>query len=99
MGKLRLAERPSWDAGVNSSHQADGFREGDDNPLIVLDILVAQRAAFAILEPLLADLIAADMEVPNLLRHAAEELILVDPDAAGSGCRPGALTGRFLCAL
>ncbi len=35
-------------------------------------VAVAQRAALAVLEPLLADPTAADVEVPNFLPHAAE---------------------------
>ena len=31
-----------------------------------------ERAALAVLEPLLADLVAADVEVPDVLGHAAE---------------------------
>ncbi len=76
---------------VDLGHDADGLAEGDDDLLVVLDVLVGQHAAGAgvlaalgltVLEPLLADLVAADVEVPHLLRHALEaaSFILVDPD-------------------
>src|SRR5690242_16164292 len=41
------------------------------------NVMLGQRAAFAVLEPLLAYLVAANVEVPHGLGHAAE------PDCAG----------------
>ena len=70
---------------------ADGFADGNDDLLIVLDVLSAQYVtgsgiltAFTlpILEPFLADLVAADVKVPHLLSHSlkATGLVLVQPD-------------------
>ena len=67
-----------FDDFVDFAHQADGFGEGDDDLVVVRDVLVAQGAAgialfrAAVLEPLLADLVASDMEVPDLLRDGTE---------------------------
>ena len=57
----------------------------------MFDVFIRQHAAgagvlaalgLAVLEPLLANLVAADVEVPHLLRHAVEaaRLRLIDPD-------------------
>ena len=83
---LRLAglERPRpaavlLDDLVDLPHQADGLGEGDDDLLVVGDVVLREHAALAVLEPLLADLVAADVEVPHLLGHATEA------DGAGRG--------------
>ena len=52
--------------------------------LVVVDVVNRQGAAFAVLEPLVANLVAADMELPNLARHAPEILCLIDPHLTGS---------------
>ena len=57
---------------VDLLHQADGLGEGDDDLLVVGDVVLRERAALAVLEPLLADLVAADVEVPHVLAHALE---------------------------
>jgi len=46
--------------------------EGDDNFLVVADVVLGKGAPLTVLEPLVTDLIAADVEVPDLLRDAAE---------------------------
>ena len=61
-----------FDDLVDLGHGVDGLTEGDDDLLVVADILVRERAALAVLEPLVADLVAADLEVPDLLWHALE---------------------------
>jgi hypothetical protein len=44
---------------VDFLHEADRFVQGDDDLLVVGDVVLAQRAALAVLEPLVADLVAA----------------------------------------
>ncbi len=69
---------------VNLLHQADRLGEGDDNFLVMSDVVLRESAALAVLEPLLADLVAADVEIPHLLAHALEAggLRLVHPHGA-----------------
>jgi hypothetical protein len=60
--------------------------------VVVGEVVGGERATLAILEPLLADLVAADVEVPHVFGHAAKTagagagLFLgaagVDPDGA-----------------
>ena len=61
-----------FDALVDFGHEADGFVEGHDDAMVMDKIVGGERSAFAVLEPFLADLVAADVEVPDLLRHAAK---------------------------
>src|SRR5579859_716194 len=63
-------------------HQAHGFGQRRDDALVRLEVGVGELAAFAIFEPLFADLIAADVELPDLRRYALEVLRGVNPDAA-----------------
>ena len=74
-------DRPGGDQLIDLGHQADGFIQGDNDLLVVLGVVVRKRPAFAIFEPFLADLIAADMKFPHLLGHAFEVLILIEPNA------------------
>jgi hypothetical protein len=73
-----------FDHVVDLLHEADGFGEGDDNAVVVLNIILRKGPAFAIFEPLLADPVTADMEIPHRLRHAGEasSLRLVHPHRA-----------------
>ena len=57
---------------INLFHQADSFVERDDNFLVVGDVALRQRPALSIFEPLLANLVAADVEVPNVFANAFE---------------------------
>ena len=81
-----------FDDLVDLGHDADGLVQGDDDLLVVGDVLVRERAALPVLEPLMADLIAADVEVPDLLRHALKA------DAAGLR-RAVALAGNGLAGV
>ena len=81
-----------FDDLVDLGHDTDGLVQGDDDLLIVGDILVRERAALPVLKPLVADLVAADVEVPDLLGHALE------PDGAGL-CRAVALAGVGLASV
>src|SRR6202008_5004870 len=66
---------------VDLSHKADGFVQGNDDLLVEGDVILRERAAFAIFEPFLANLITADVKSPNCLRNAskATRLRLVYP--------------------
>jgi hypothetical protein len=73
---------------VDLLYQADGFGEGDDDLVVVGEVVLRQSAALAVLEPLLADLVAADVEVSHVFAHVLEStgLGLVEPvGAAGPG--------------
>src|SRR3990167_3032902 len=48
---------------VDHLHESDGFRKSDNDFVVVGDVVLCERAAFAVFEPFLADLIAADVEV------------------------------------
>lgn len=54
---------------VNFSHDADGFGKGDDNILVVGDIVSGEltMCLSAVVKPLLADLVATDVEIPYIL--------------------------------
>jgi hypothetical protein len=44
------------------------------------EIVKAEFASFAVFEPFLTNLIAADVEVPNVFGDVGEILLVVDPD-------------------
>src|SRR3990172_12643200 len=60
------------DGSVDLGHEADGFVQGHDDAVVVGDVVGGEHAALAVLEPLGADLVAADVEVPHVLGHASE---------------------------
>ena len=60
----------SFDDLVDLGHDVDSLTEGDDDLLIVGDVLVRESASLSVFKPLVADLVAADVEVPDLLGHA-----------------------------
>ena len=77
-----------FDGLVDLLHDADGFGKGDDNSVVVGDVVFCQDPTeatllrAAVFEPLFADLIAADVEVPDFSGDGCEaaRLRLVDPD-------------------
>ena len=71
-----------FDDRVNLFHEADGVAQGGDDLVVVEDIVGTEVSALAVLEPLLADLVAADVELPHLFRNPfeADALGLVEPD-------------------
>src|ERR1051325_704199 len=76
-------DRPSAlfpDGRVNFGHESDCSLEGDDDLLVMPDVVVSEFAGLAIFEPTLAYLIAADVEFPDGLGHAAEILSRINPD-------------------
>ena len=64
---------------VDFLHEADGFVEGDDDAVVVGEVVGGEGPALAVFEPFLADLVAADVEVPDLFGDA------VEADGAGHG--------------
>lgn len=65
-------ERPAavlFNDSINLGHQADRFAECNKDLLIVVDIFIRERAAATILEPLVADLVTADMKVSDFRRN------------------------------
>lgn len=70
--------RPRRNRAVNRGHQPQGLGQGHDDLLVVIEIVVGELATFAILEPFLADLIAADAETIKAdpaLRMREKELL------------------------
>jgi hypothetical protein len=78
----RLLNRPCGNCRVDCLHYANGFSQGGYDFLIVGQVVIGKRPAFAVFKPLCANLIAADLEIPDLRRYALKILLLVDPDAA-----------------
>lgn len=70
---------------VDLGHDSDRLAQGDHDLLVVGDVLGGESSSFSILKPLLADLIATDMEVPDLFGNTLEayrprsgRMILID---------------------
>jgi hypothetical protein len=78
----KLLHRPGGDGGVDLGHEADGLGEGNDDALVVVDVFGGEGATFAVFEPFFADLVAADLEVPDSFGDAAEILLGVDVNIA-----------------
>src|SRR5258707_221426 len=53
-------------------HQADGLVQNGHDLLIVGDVFLRERPTLPVLQPLLADLIPADLEVPDSLGYAVK---------------------------
>ena len=100
-----LASRRDGRLLCQFGHQTDGLGESDDDALVVVAVFLGEYTAGAgvlpplalsILEPFMADLIAANMEVPDLLGHTLEAggLVLVEPNSfVGIGTFPQLITG------
>lgn len=65
---------------INIAHDLDGFTQDGNDVLIMNEVVKAEFASFAIFEPFLTNLIAADVEVPNVVGNVGEILLVVDPD-------------------
>ena len=63
-------------------HDPIGFEQDFDDALVVDEVGVGELAAFAVFEPLLGGLVAADVEVPGEFGHVAKVLGFVDPNLA-----------------
>jgi len=61
-----------FDCGINLCHEADCFRERDDDLLVMGEVVLGEGAAFAVFEPFLADLVAADVGSATPPRARAE---------------------------
>lgn len=73
-----LSNRPTavgFNNGVYLSHEADGFGQGHYDLLVVVKFFKGESAAFAVLEPLMAHLIAPDGESPHLRRDTFNVLL------------------------
>jgi len=81
----RSFNRPLGEGSVDFGHDADGFLQGRDDFAVVLQVFVDQGAAPAVFEPLLANLIAADVEIPDFVRHTFE--VLATWPFTGRACR------------
>lgn len=70
-----------FDHLVYFCHNANRFAQGDDDLLVVGDVVFRERAAFAVFEPFITDLVSANVKVPHGLRHASKPsgLRLVEP--------------------
>jgi len=62
----------------DGSHNPPSLTQGNHHPQVVLDLLKAERAPLAILEPLLQQLVATDLHAPIGWDDAAEPLRGVD---------------------
>jgi len=80
-GRPNSLDVPGGDSCVDLAHEADGLAEGDGHLGVVLLVGVGEGAALAVFEPLVADLVAADFEVPDVGGDVGEVLGLVDVDA------------------
>jgi hypothetical protein len=80
------------DEGIYLRHERARLGQRGDGALVVLDLVVRERAALAVFEPLLGHLIAANAELPDGRRDAVEVLLGVDVNAA---CRPGFVALRL----
>jgi hypothetical protein len=69
-----LLNRPLGDGRVNFRRQADGFTQGGNDLAVVFQIVIGQGAATPVLEPLFANLITANVEIPDFGRDALEVL-------------------------
>ena len=63
---------------INLFHQTSCLGKGDDDMLIMVDVLEIEGAIFSILEPFLSWLITTDIEIPCDLRHIWKILWLID---------------------
>src|SRR5207247_741656 len=64
---------------IHLYHKPNGLFQGRACPLIVEQIVISEGTPLPIFQPLLADLIPADVEVPDLRRYPVKILLLVDP--------------------
>jgi len=51
---------------IDFAHEPDSLFDGHDNFLVMLDIFVSESAAPPVFEPFFADLVSADVEIPDV---------------------------------
>ena len=90
-----------FDDLVDFGHQVDRLFQGDDDLLVVGDVFLGKRPAAAVLQSLLADLIAADVEIPDVFGNAFEPAFGVDADfpEARSALECGREAAAFVCGI
>ena len=76
-------------SGVDLAHEASGFDEDSDDTTIVGYIFIRECAAFAIFEPFLRRLVAADIHIPSFAGDIGEILGRVDADDTDARIRFG----------
>src|SRR2546426_5323230 len=57
---------------IDLGHDLNGVIEGNDDLLVMSEVTIRQGAAFAILYPLLADLVPANVKIPHGLADTTE---------------------------
>jgi hypothetical protein len=65
----------TFNAGVNFSHEADGFGQGHHNPLIMVKVFKGEGPALAVIEPFVAEMITHDSKGPYIGRNTWASLI------------------------
>src|SRR2546426_12005656 len=67
---------------INLLHRSNGFGKGEDDFLVVGAVVGGELPTFAVFEPFLANLVAAEVEVPYVLADPFEAtgLCLWQPD-------------------
>lgn len=68
---------------INLPHHPIRLCQSLDDLLIMHDVFEIEDSAFAVFQPFLGGLVAADVEVPGDFRDGVEVLFGVDVDAAG----------------
>ncbi len=58
-----------FDDGVDLGHEADRLLQGDDDLVVVGDVVGAEGAALAVFEPLFADLISISQQATPQPKH------------------------------
>ena len=67
---------------INLFHQPIRFKQDGDDFAIVRNVIKGKCASFAVFEPLLGRLVAADVEIPSRFWNILKTLLLVYPHAA-----------------
>lgn len=70
---------------INIAHNLDSFTQNRNDILIMNEVVKVEFASFAIAEPFFTNLIAADVEVPNVVGDIGEILLAVNPDLLFTG--------------
>ena len=63
------------DDNVDLGHEANGFGEGNDDLVVVGDVVVGKGTVLAVLEPFPGNLVTADMEFSRRLGYASSFIL------------------------